>query len=91
MNRTLCEHWNPQELCEKCHALSCKSQRTGSVCVECNSNIVEEEGDEICRPCWDVFIKTANDRRIARIKAGWTVDETGAIHPPNVTGEFPPK
>lgn len=56
---------------------------TTGLCCECGVNRCEDECDEICKECWDAFIAKSNAERIRKIEAGWTVDETGTIHPPN--------
>ena len=52
-----------------------------SSCIQCGRGIDPE--DEFCNECWDTAIERANQDRLAKIAAGYRVDATGAIHPPN--------
>ena len=54
------------------------------LCVCCRNVRVTAPEDEICPWCWNRRLERANQRRRQRIAAGWTVDATGTIHPPNV-------
>lgn len=58
-------------------------RRKNATCIKCKRRKCEDPEDEICKPCWDAGIAKANRQRIRRIKAGWRVDNTGGIHPPN--------
>lgn len=54
----------------------------GGPCEDCGG-LCDEEGDELCAKCCNASLDAANQQRLDRIAAGWTVDGTGAIHPPN--------
>ena len=58
-------------------------KRKNATCIECKKRKCEDPDDEICEVCWQAGVDAANAGRIAKIKAGWRVDETGGIHPPN--------
>jgi hypothetical protein len=52
-------------------------------CADCGLVRIENPEDEICPWCWRAANVRANRQRQRRIAEGWTVDDTGAIHPPN--------
>ena len=52
-------------------------------CVDCGLVRIENPEDEICPWCWKASQVRANRQRLRRIAEGWTVDATGAIHPPD--------
>lgn len=58
-------------------------KRKNATCIYCKKRKCEDPEDEICEVCWQADIDKANQRRIAKINAGWQVDATGAIRPPN--------
>ena len=64
--------------------------RTGPLCIECNTNRCDTIEDEICPECWNAHRDASNFTRMFRIACGWTVDNTGGIHPPNAAGELRP-
>ena len=64
--------------------------RTGPICIECNTNRCDTIEDEICPECWNAHRDASNFTRMFRIACGWTVDNTGGIHPPNAAGEPQP-
>ena len=53
------------------------------VCVECKDRLCETDEDEICQHCWGEHRRANNMMRERRIAAGWRVDGTGGLHPPN--------
>lgn len=53
------------------------------MCCECHTRRCESEDDEICQHCWDEHLWECNMKRELRIAAGWRVDGTGAVFPPN--------
>ena len=55
----------------------------GPVCCVCNTERADTDEDEMCEACWQESIAHANQIRRNRIAAGWTVDSTGGVHPPN--------
>lgn len=53
-----------------------------ALCIECGDRRCDDEEDEICRHCFEIFIEDANMKRLLRIAAGWNVDATGAVTKP---------
>lgn len=64
-----------------------EDRRKNKTCIECRKRKCDHAEDEICRVCWDASIAEANMARRSRIAAGWLVDSTGGIHPPNASDQ----